>query len=174
MFLKDKNFLYTTYRGIRYLLPQFFRKIDGEPALLQGDKGVFVQLVDPTGNLLGDQQPLSVKRLSTQLPDLVTPSLAAGASYTEITWNDLDNFNTILSIAVDAAMPGTQPISLILENHFNDVNIGNRIYYTQGTGTNLSSLIRKDDIGLRYFRNFIKNTDTVSRSFIIKRRSFNA
>jgi hypothetical protein len=50
MFLKDKNFLYTTFRGIRYLLPQFFRKSDGSPTLLEGEKGIFVQVVNESGD----------------------------------------------------------------------------------------------------------------------------
>ncbi|USL31719.1 hypothetical protein [Priestia megaterium] len=50
MFLKDKNFLYTTFLGIRYLLPQFFRKSDGSPTLLEGEKGICVKRVDEKGD----------------------------------------------------------------------------------------------------------------------------
>lgn len=42
--------LYTLRGTNRFLLPQFFRKSDGEPVLLEGEKGLFVQLVDSEGN----------------------------------------------------------------------------------------------------------------------------
>lgn len=45
MFFKDKDTgsLYTKVRGVRQLLPQFFRKSDGAPVLLEGENGVFIE-----------------------------------------------------------------------------------------------------------------------------------
>ena len=37
--------LYTLRGTNRFMLPQFFRKSDGEPVLLEGEKGLFVQQV---------------------------------------------------------------------------------------------------------------------------------
>ena len=40
---KDTGSFYTKISGIRQLLPQFFRKSDGEPVLLEGETGLYVQ-----------------------------------------------------------------------------------------------------------------------------------
>ncbi|MFQ6391336.1 hypothetical protein ACLNAR_26490 [Priestia aryabhattai] len=53
--------LYTLRGATRFMLPQFFRKSDGEPVLLEGDKGVFVQMVDSTGDVIGTAKPLPVQ-----------------------------------------------------------------------------------------------------------------
>lgn len=74
MFLKDKSFLYTTYRAIRYLLTQFFRKSDGEPNLLQGEKGIFVQIV----NEAGDSPSIANQGGSGRLPS-ATKGLLVGS-----------------------------------------------------------------------------------------------
>jgi hypothetical protein len=44
----------------RFILPQFFLKSDGEPVLLEGEKGVFVQMVDSAVDVAGEAKPLSV------------------------------------------------------------------------------------------------------------------
>lgn len=53
--------LYTLRGATRFMLPQFFRKSDGEPVLLEGEKGVFVQMVDSAGDVVGGSKPLSVQ-----------------------------------------------------------------------------------------------------------------
>lgn len=43
MTIPKKEVLYTLREKTRFLLPQFFRKSDGEPVLLEGEHGLFVE-----------------------------------------------------------------------------------------------------------------------------------
>lgn len=43
MYIEDKNLLYTLFGTERLPLPQFYKKSDGEPALLEGEHGLFVE-----------------------------------------------------------------------------------------------------------------------------------
>ncbi|WP_394557376.1 hypothetical protein [Priestia aryabhattai] len=53
--------LYTLRGATRFMLPQFFRKSDGEPVLLEGEKGVFVQMVNSAGDVISEAKPFPVQ-----------------------------------------------------------------------------------------------------------------
>lgn len=64
MIFKDENtgFFYTKIRGGRKFLAQFLRKSDGKPTLIEGEKGIFTQLMDVNGNPVSSANPLDIKQ----------------------------------------------------------------------------------------------------------------
>lgn len=73
--------LYTLRGTNRFLLPQFFRKSDGEPVLLEGEKGLYVQLVNSEGNpvdSVGSSSVLDPKKIT-----LLTDKSATGPGSAE-------------------------------------------------------------------------------------------
>ncbi|ASS64664.1 hypothetical protein [Paenibacillus sp. RUD330] len=108
--------------------------------------------------------------MTKELPDLVTISLAAGAAYTEPTWNDTDGYR---SVFVTTAENSGATTSWYVEHQFSDVNTGNK-FHTVGmaTLTNATSAGGSIESRMRYYRNYVKNNDTVARTFVLKRRTF--
>jgi hypothetical protein len=131
-------------------------------------KGLLKQL---QGNGTGAQNVTLTGSNAMQLPDVVVNNLAAGASFTESTWNDVQGFNYMIVTVIETG--GSNGNTAYYEHHFNDTNTGNRVTASPGwTQTNAGvPQYQKVDIPLRYYRSYVKNNDTVTATFTVKRRA---
>lgn len=74
----NKDIIYTEIFGSMVLLPQFERKQDGKPQLVQGDKAPYTQLIDSNGNpLFSAANPAKVQigGADTNIPVTLQPNI---------------------------------------------------------------------------------------------------
>lgn len=141
MFLKDKDFLYTTFRGMRYLLPHFFRKSDGAPVLLEGEKGVFTQLAG--------------KNTKTEKTHSSTTPIPAN-SWSQGSWLKTEGADKIV---VTVAMSGGTGMTVAVDFSHDATTqaMSSTVYDNTGSAIGI-----EQSVFAEYFRISIKNKDANS------------
>jgi len=108
--------LYTLRGTSRFMLPQFFRKSDGEPILLEGENGVFVQ----SRGAFAEKVKLLPTDTSTIKAGEVTPIGSAKTLRVEV-WGT-GSFTLQIQIVGDSGLARTVPVWDYIKNNFVDSN----------------------------------------------------